>query len=216
MSEGFSLGDLFPAGVRVAEIHGDDADVGVNERELASLGRAGEKRKREFLCGRECARRALTELGLSAPVLRGESREPIWPSGVCGSITHCEGYGAAAVAWQRDVLSIGFDAETIRTLAPGVVKRIGCEEELAFLKEAPAGVPWELLLFSAKESVFKAWFPLERTWLGFQEATIYFDPLGTFRVEIRAKAAHTLELQGRYQFEGNRVMTSAFAHSLPG
>jgi 4'-phosphopantetheinyl transferase EntD len=29
-------------------------------------------------------------------------------------------------------------------------------------------------LFSAKEAVYKAWFPLTRSWLGFDEATVSF------------------------------------------
>ena len=35
---------------------------------------------------------------------------------------------------------------------------------------------WDRLLFSAKESVYKAWFPLARRWLGFEDARLSFDP----------------------------------------
>ncbi|HEX5906181.1 MAG TPA: 4'-phosphopantetheinyl transferase superfamily protein, partial [Propionibacteriaceae bacterium] len=41
------------------------------------------------------------------------------------------------------------------------------------------------LLFSAKEAVYKAWFPLVGEWLDHQEAEILFDPLDrTFAVAL--------------------------------
>ncbi|HEY3692789.1 MAG TPA: hypothetical protein VGL46_21300 [Pseudonocardiaceae bacterium] len=41
----------------------------------------------------------------------GERRKPVWPPGVVGSLTHCTGYRAAAVAHRRGVLTVGIDAE---------------------------------------------------------------------------------------------------------
>ena len=44
---------------------------------------------------------------------------------------------------------------------------------------------WDRLLFSAKESVYKAWFPLARCWLGFEDVTVHVDiATGEFRAEI--------------------------------
>ncbi len=40
----------------------------------------------------------------------------------------------------------------------------------------PPGPSWDRLLFSAKESVYKAWFPLTGRWLGFEEAAITINP----------------------------------------
>ena len=40
---------------------------------------------------------------------------------------------------------------------------------------------WDRLLFSAKEAVYKAWFPLVEEWLDHQEVEILVDPQsGTF------------------------------------
>ena len=40
---------------------------------------------------------------------------------------------------------------------------------------------WDRLLFSAKEAVYKAWFPLVGEWLDHQQAAIILDPQdGTF------------------------------------
>src|SRR5262249_33599292 len=43
---------------------------------------------------------------------------------------------------------------------------------------------WDRLLFSAKESVYKAWFPLARRWLGFEEADVTLDPAGRFTARL--------------------------------
>jgi 4'-phosphopantetheinyl transferase EntD len=46
-------------------------------------------------------------------------------------------------------------------------------------------VAWDRVLFSAKESVYKAWFPLMRCWLGFEEACVSIDPAdGTFTARL--------------------------------
>jgi enterobactin synthetase component D / holo-[acyl-carrier protein] synthase len=48
---------------------------------------------------------------LPAPILPGPAGEPGWPPGVTGSITHCPGYRACAVARTEDLAAIGIDAE---------------------------------------------------------------------------------------------------------
>ena len=47
-----------------------------------------------------------------------------------------------------------------------------------------AGVAWDRLLFSAKEAVFKAWFFVERSWLGFEECQIDLREEGTFSARL--------------------------------
>jgi len=83
--------------------------------EEAVVRTAGPRRRAEFTVGRRCAREALAGLGLPvAPVLAGRAGEPLWPAGVTGSITHCPGYRACAVARAADVAGIGIDAEPDR------------------------------------------------------------------------------------------------------
>jgi hypothetical protein len=101
----------------------DAADQGAGsgggeEEEL--IGRAVEKRRREFGTARACARRALADLGrVPAPIVRGEKGAPVWLDGVVGSITHCAGYRGAAVAEARDVRALGIDAEPHGKLPDG-------------------------------------------------------------------------------------------------
>lgn len=183
------IGEILPAGVAFAEASEDaDAD-GLFPDEEAIVGRAVEKRRTEFATGRACARRALAGLGVApTPIRSGERGEPLWPEGVVGSITHCDGYRACAVARTEELLTIGIDAEPHAPLPQGLVGDIARPEELPRLGElsrAEPGIHWDRLLFSAKESVYKAWFPLAEAWLGFEDATLTIDPDGgTFSARL--------------------------------
>jgi 4'-phosphopantetheinyl transferase EntD len=91
---------------------------------------------------------------------------------VVGSITLCAGYRAAAVAMQVHVSAIGIDPEIREPLPPEIVNDICIAEEIAWLRQASNQFHWDRVLFSAKESVYKPWFPLTQRWLGFEEVAI--------------------------------------------
>ncbi|MFF1640475.1 4'-phosphopantetheinyl transferase [Streptomyces sp. NPDC058246] len=170
--------ELLPESVVAVESYGDDGAEGaiLYPEELALLTRAVEKRRREFTTVRACARRAMEKLGVPpGPVLPGERGAPQWPQGVIGSMTHCEGYSAAALARATDLASLGMDAEPHLALPEGVLDAVALPTEVGRLDRLGAENPtvhWDRLLFSAKESVYKAWFPLTRKWLDFSEADI--------------------------------------------
>jgi 4'-phosphopantetheinyl transferase EntD len=148
--------------------------------EAVSVRRAVPKRRAEFATGRSCARRALAALGLpDATVPVGPNREPCWPAGVVGSITHAAGYCAAAVARQESVLGIGIDAEPDEPLPPDVLPVVTSASErqhLVSLRAATPDIAWCRLLFAAKEAVYKAWYPRTRSWLGFDDVEVFFHP----------------------------------------
>ena len=173
------IGSLLPAGVVTAESFDDPPGLVLYPGEEESVRNAVDKRRREYTTVRHCARQALAVLGLPpAPILSGPKREPLWPEGIIGSMTHCDGYRAAAVARAGGLASIGIDAEPHGPLPEGVLGTIARPEELirvAELEAAHPDVQWGRLLFSAKESVYKTWFPLARCWLGFEEATVDFE-----------------------------------------
>jgi 4'-phosphopantetheinyl transferase EntD len=175
-----------PADPAAAERAGVEAiESGLFPEEREHIVRAVAKRRIEFAAVRRCARRALQELGYPpVPIVPGEQREPRWPEGVVGSMTHCAGYCAAAVARSGEVSALGIDAELHAPLPEGVLDLISLESERAMLaelaKREQRAVHWDRVLFSAKESVYKAWFPLTRRWLGFEQADIELRPDGTF------------------------------------
>ena len=176
------IGEILPPAVAVGEAFSDDPAATLFPVEEEAIARAVAKRRREFTTGRACARVALARLGLPpAPIPRGERGDPQWPAGVVGSITHCAGYRAGAVAWRRDVRALGLDAEPHGPLPDGVLNVVAGPEEQARLTElasAHPGVHWDRLLFSAKESVYKAWFPVTGQWLGFGDAAVDLSPSG--------------------------------------
>jgi 4'-phosphopantetheinyl transferase EntD len=185
---------ILPPQVAAEEAFEDVTDVVLFPEEEAVLARAVDKRRREFTTARACARGALARLGLpAAPIVPGERGAPQWPAGVTGSITHCAGYRAAAVAHTTDVLSIGLDAEPIGPLPAGVCDVISLaaeREQLARLAASHPGVNWDRLLFCAKEAVYKAWFPITGRWLDFKEASVTFDPAeGAFTAAILVPGA---------------------------
>jgi 4'-phosphopantetheinyl transferase EntD len=173
------IGEILPSAVKFAEAFADPPDLALFPAEEALLARAVEKRRREFATARRCARAALGAFGVPpAPILPGDAGAPQWPPGIVGSMTHCKGYRAAAVARAGEVLTIGIDAEPNESLKDEVLALVARPAERARLRElAPTapGICWDRLLFSAKESVYKAWFPLARRWLGFEDADITID-----------------------------------------
>ncbi|MEV5765453.1 4'-phosphopantetheinyl transferase superfamily protein [Micromonospora sp. NPDC052213] len=179
---------ILPSTVAVAESFADPAGLTLFPEEEALVAASVEKRRREFTTVRHCARRALGELGFPpVPILSGVRGAPVWPDGVVGSMTHCEGYRAAVLGRTAAFATLGVDAEPHAPLPDGVLDAIALPAErarTAALTAADPSVCWDRLLFSAKESVYKAWFPLTGRWLDFAEADIVLDPAGTFTAHL--------------------------------
>jgi 4'-phosphopantetheinyl transferase EntD len=138
----------------------------------------------------------------------GRDRAPIWPDGVLGSITHCAGYRAAAVTRTSELASLGIDAEPNEPVPAGVLPLVSLPGELP---EGDPSIAWDRLLFSAKESVYKAWYPIERRWLGFEQARIQFAPDGTFTAAILVPASAAIPaggLHGRWLARAGLLLTA--------
>lgn len=184
------LGSLLPACVTSKEIRGDPPKPQLFPEEERVVMSSVAERRAEFATARGCARSAMAELGLQPiPIPKGLKGEPQWPDGIVGSITHCHGYRAAAVGRRNEIAGIGIDAEPHLSLPAGVVYDIALPEERSAMSELArfrSDVHWDRIYFSAKEAVYKTWFPLARTGLDFQQCRLCFDPWGdTFKVEIR-------------------------------
>lgn len=211
------------AGVAVAEVFGDPEPPNAPPQEQAAVARAVPKRQREFLTVRGLAREAMGTIGVSGsagfPILKGERGAPTWPSGVVGTLTHCDGYRGAAVAPALLVRSVGVDAEPHDTLPDGVLPAVSLPQERAWLGSAEARAAdthLDRVLFCAKEATYKAWFPVTRRWLGFEDAHITFTldeggRSGTFtsRILIDPKAVAgppLAALEGRWLVDDGLVL----------
>lgn len=182
------IADILPAGVVAAESFGPPGDWKLFPGEAAAIATANPGRRAEFAAGRAVARAALASLGAPAgPVLPGRSGEPRWPGGVVGSITHCADYRACAVSLARDMAAIGIDAEPCLPLADGLLAEVAGAAERAWVAELSAaspGVPWDRVLFCAKEAVHKAWYPHTGQRPGLRSMTVQVSAAGTFAADL--------------------------------
>ncbi|SDN34546.1 4'-phosphopantetheinyl transferase EntD (siderophore biosynthesis) [Streptomyces sp. cf386] len=187
--------ELLPDSVVTVEAYGDEElpNTALYPEEEAVVAKAVAKRRREFAVVRSCARHAMEKLGVPPqPILPGERGAPSWPAGLVGSMTHCDGYHAAALVRAADLASLGIDAEPHQTLPEGVLPAVALPAEAERLRRLAGDHPavhWDRLLFSAKESVYKAWFPLTGKWLDFTEADIdlFADPGEQYGGGFRAR-----------------------------
>jgi 4'-phosphopantetheinyl transferase EntD len=208
---------ILPPTAVVAEAGEEDRMAALLAEEEAMVARALERRRREFAGGRDCAHRALRLLGgPPGPVLAGRRGEPVWPAGVVGSITHTRGYRGCAVAAATDLAAIGIDAEPNEPLPERLRERVAGTEEMSDLEDlarAEPAIAWERLLFSAKEALYKAWYPLTERRLGREEAVLRIDPSGAFSVRLRVPrptgaGPHEPELSGRWLAADGLVLTA--------
>lgn len=213
---------ILPTQVASYEMFEDSAEAELFPEEEALICDSVESRRREFTSGRHCARQALARLGYSVPqpVLQGARGAPVWPRAVRGSITHCRGYRAAAVGKISKLISVGIDAEPNLPLPDGVLEAVALPEEQVMIKELLTNIPevhWDRALFSAKESVYKTWYPLTRRPLEFEDAMIHFDPSdGTFSARLLPHVWRAQdfprEIAGRW-ITGNDLVVTAIALS---
>jgi 4'-phosphopantetheinyl transferase EntD len=197
---------ILPAEVETEECFGEVPGEVLLPEEEKIIAHAVQSRRREFAAVRNLARACLARLGYEpVPILPGAGGAPAWPVGVQGSMTHCAGYAAAAVAASPAVAGIGIDAEPDAPLPDGVLELVATPVEQDRLTVTrPGGPHWDRLLFSAKEAVYKAWFPLVGDWLDHQDAEIIFHPhdqtftAQLFRDGLIINGHHAHQLEGRW------------------
>jgi 4'-phosphopantetheinyl transferase EntD len=134
-----------------------------------------------------------------------------------GSLTHSSEYCAAAVTADAEIYSIGIDAESHRPLPEAVLTLTSRDEErrrLADLRAHDPRICWDTIAFSAKESVYKAWYPLTRRWLGFEDVSVHIDPdsqrfTADVLIDGLVLAGSRLHrLVGRYSVDEDVVLTA--------
>lgn len=132
------------------------------------------KRRADYLAGRYAARQLLKEAGCNGVVPTGRDRAPVWPTGWRGSISHTDKWAIAILAPRCPIISLGVDIETFR---PDIMLEIATTFTTASEREVLAAtcLPFEmalLVVFSAKESLFKALYPQIQLVFGFEAARL--------------------------------------------
>ena len=162
------LGPTFGIGVTDPR----DPAEGLWPTEAPAIARAVEKRQRDFAAGRRAAREAMAVLNIAPTAIpQGEQREPIWPQGLIGSISHCATCCIAAIAKSSDHRSVGIDIEPATPLATDLNRMICQSSEQDWLTTQPDPQLAAKTIFSVKEAVYKAQFPLTREVIGFHAVT---------------------------------------------
>ena len=150
----------------------DETKIFEQEWQLLSP-KAVNKRKYQFFLGRLAAHKAMEQLNIKpSPVLKGNDNEPVWPPGLTGSITHTKNTAIAAVAKKKDNISgVGVDIEKItRKISWGIIDKICLPSEKVWVEQISQKSNIRLfMIFSAKETVYKTFFPIYKTFFGFHE-----------------------------------------------
>ena len=166
--------------------------------EEEALGaRAIQRRRTFFTLGRAAARDAMAELGFAAAAIgRGSGGEPLWPDGLVGAITHAGDLAIALVGRRSDYVGLGVDVEELsRGPSPRAARLICRPSEMEWV-DPGGGTERLAMLFSAKEAIFKALYPIEQVWLGFGDAEL------SWRAERCAFEARILKSVGDGFAEG--------------
>jgi 4'-phosphopantetheinyl transferase EntD len=138
--------------------------------------RASEKQKLKFALGREAACLALRQIGFhSGPaVSRGRGGQPLWPGSVAGSISHCYPWSVAVVAKGSSDLVVGIDLESVDRLREIDIRNLICSgEELQWVEEGDVRERL-LMVFSAKEAIYKALYPIYQSYIDFKQVELFW------------------------------------------
>ena len=209
------LAELFPPHARAAELLGAGDTATLLPAEAPCVVKAVMQRQQEFAAGRACARLLLAHFGVLDFALRmADDRQPLWPDGLVGSITHTEDFCAVVMAQKPNLIAVGIDTEVSGRVKPELWGRICTPAETAWIEtlEVSEQGAAATLLFSAKEAFYKCQYPLMRQRLNFHDATVEVDwgsQQGSFTVHApgAAVARRHAMLRGRYLFHDRYVTT---------
>ncbi|MDP6436361.1 MAG: 4'-phosphopantetheinyl transferase superfamily protein [Gammaproteobacteria bacterium] len=207
------LTELFPDQVAVCFSTGQPSESDLLPEELAHTKKMVGLRRLEFAQGRACARAALESLGLPPDAIpTGSNREPLWPEGVVGSISHTDGAAAAVVGHGAQFAGLGLDMESAEPLGDDLVELICRPDE-----EGRENGKHAKLLFSIKEAIYKCIYPTVQTFVDFQEMKVKVDAGShSFAAEAHTPACEQAlvnRLEGKFRIAGELILSSAWLRS---
>ncbi|MES9860268.1 MAG: 4'-phosphopantetheinyl transferase superfamily protein [Candidatus Thiodiazotropha sp. LLP2] len=213
-----NLAQLFPSNAVIVKAHASMWNTPLCKEEEALIEAAVEKRQKEFRAGRHAAHQALEQLNAPwHPLLREDNRQPIWPPGYIGSITHCRDACVAVCAKSKDLIGLGVDVEPLEPLPKGVDRYIHTAVDSETMRSIEI-LP-ERLIFSAKESIYKCYHPLIGQHMGFQSVSLEIDPENmTFKFVPTESSTipfpEGLQFHGRYLVDSSHLYTGCFLSAV--
>jgi 4'-phosphopantetheinyl transferase EntD len=214
-----SLSTLLPADIAVVQKWKSAPLDSLSVEEQAMVSVACTKRKLEFATGRWCAREALKAKGIEGFSLLSDARRaPVWPSGIVGSITHTDGFCAAAIGLRDAYAGIGIDAELDGQVGEDLWSNLFTAQEIGWLERLPEPrrASMATVIFSAKESFYKAQYAFTNMWLDFTSATVVIEN-GRWNLHlvppVQALERLRQPISGGYVISSRCVMTAIAIHT---
>jgi 4'-phosphopantetheinyl transferase EntD len=148
----------------------DGDDLALMPEEMAAFAGSVIKVRRASGAARIVARQLMARLG-EAPraIPKSTAGMPVWPKGVVGSLAHDAKAAVAAIARQEEFLGVGVDIEPAEPLADDLLGIVATASERKSIDGDPCR---GRLLFSIKEAVYKAVYPLDRTFLDHHDVEV--------------------------------------------
>jgi 4'-phosphopantetheinyl transferase EntD len=123
---------------------------------------------------------ALEQIGIENVIIPiGKDREPIWPEGIVGSISHCDSLAGAIVSRKENHISLGLDIEEIGRVTDDLWPYVFTDREIEYLNTLPDEQK-ELsstVIFSLKEAFYKFQFPITKVFLDFLDVEVQIPEL---------------------------------------
>lgn len=207
------ISGLFPDGVLTLVEHRDNWPTDLAPAERNQLGDVCGKRLAEFAAGREQARRLIAAItGTAEPLLVGDYRQPLWPDGIIGSISHSDDFCAVAVAARESISDLGIDVEPMGALNPEVEDVVLTEAEMTATEGQQSWV--RKLIFSIKESNYKCCYHMVKAYIDFKQCEVKLNHSDqSYRAAILCNNSDgeplSIQVKGRWMVESGHLFTSA-------
>lgn len=182
------------------------------------MANAVDKRKSDFLAGRYCAKKALASFGLlDFSIDVGPDRNPLWPNGLLGSISHTGHVATAVASNDRHLIGLGIDIESVICDCPMNETKahvLTASEHSLFETTLLSNNELFTVVFSLKESFFKAAYRLVNRYFGFEAMSVVAidrqSGIASFRLNetLHDRLREGDVLSGRFRFiEENLLAT---------
>jgi 4'-phosphopantetheinyl transferase EntD len=148
----------------------DGDELALLPEEKAAFAGSVLKVRRASGAARIVARTLLSRFGRAPRAIpKSTTGVPVWPEGIVGSLAHDSEVAVAAMAAQREFLSVGVDVEPAEPLAPDLLDIVATAGERERMRDDPFH---GRLLFSVKEAIYKAVYPLDRMFLDHHDVEV--------------------------------------------
>lgn len=183
----------------------------------ASIAKATTKRQAEFLAGRIAAITTLDKMGIDVDDIPiGKDRQPIFPHGVCASITHAGRHVICAASTSPKIQMLGIDLE--KKIAPDTAQSLKGivfnNFEQLLLQDSQMGFEnAAAILFSAKESFFKAAYPFVKRYFDFQAVELIEIDESVSKLILKLKTAFPELPKNKREFALSYSITEDYVFS---